>query len=327
MIVVISKGITPTDKVLQNSLLKKQRLRKNFMLTWQAMKTKMTLLNPQLEVFVAVAKYKSMHAAARAIHLTQTAITQRIRALETRLHTTLFIRTSQGVQLTPDGEALLRYCHATLDLEGETLAKINGAGLEYPVRICITGPTSIMATRIIPLCLTVMNKFPQLLITFDVNDSEQRMGALQRGISQFSIVEPEHVLKEMEIKKLKPEKYVLVCSSRWKNRKFQDIIQSERIIDFDESDPMTMNYLKHFNLFNSVKLERHFVNRTESLAKMFIDGYGYGVLTTEFSKPYIENNQLIMLNSGKTYVNQLVLTWYTRPEPPTYFSDIINIIN
>ena len=42
---------------------------------------------------------------------------------------------------------------------------------------------------------------------------------------------------------------------------------------------MSINYLKHFNLFKLAKSERIFVNRTEPLAKMIAKGYGYGVLT------------------------------------------------
>lgn len=290
------------------------------------MKPKMTLLSSQLEVFVAVAKNKSMHAAAKSIHLSQTAITQRVRALERRLKATLFIRTRQGVQLTPDGEALLRYCYTILDLEGETLAKMSGAGVESSVRVGITGPTSIMLSRVIPQSLSVLKKFPQLLMNFDVNDSEQRIKSIQNGINQFAIIEQEYVLKEMEIKKLKPEKYVLVCTSDWKKRTLHNIIESEKIIDFDELDPMTFNYLKQYNLFYLAQVERHFVNRMESLVKMFIEGYGYGVLTTEFSKPYIESGQLMLLNSGKTYSNQLMLAWYARPEPQKYFAEITKVI-
>jgi LysR family transcriptional regulator, chromosome initiation inhibitor len=290
------------------------------------MKPMMTLLDPQLNVFVAVAKYKSMHAAAKVVHLTQTAITQRIRALERRLHTTLFIRTRHGVMLTPDGEALLRYCYATQELAGETLASLRGAGIESTARIAISGPTSIMISRIIPRCSFLLEKYPHLLISFDVNDSEQRINSLQTGINQFAIIEPKHIFKEMKCKQLIPEKYVLVASSKWKKRSLKDILKTERIIDFYEADPMTLNYLSHYDLLKYTQMERHFVNITESLISMLIQGYGYGVLTKEISKNYVESKQLILLNQGKCYENPLSLAWYARPEPSPYFSDMIDAI-
>jgi DNA-binding transcriptional LysR family regulator len=239
----------------------------------------------------------------------------------------LFIRTRHGVKLTSDGEALLRYCHTVLDLEGETLAKIKGAGVESAVRICITGPSSMMASRVIPQCLTVMKQFPQLLIKFDINDTDQIIQSLQTGHSQFAIIEPQYVLKEMKRKKLHPEKYVLVCGNQWKDRELNDILANEKIIDFDESDSLTINYLTHFKLLQHAQTERHFLNRTELLANMLVEGYGYGVLTEEFSQPYLEKHQLITLNAGKIYENTLVLAWYDRPEPPAYFSSLIKAIS
>lgn len=287
----------------------------------------MLLLNPHLEAFVAVAAQKSMHGGARIMHLSQTSITQRIFLLEQKLNTTLFIRTRQGVTLTPEGEALLRYCQTVSDLSGETLAQIKDFGSKTAVRISITGPSSIMSSRIIPQSMRVMKQFPQLLITFDVNDdSIYRLDALRTGASQFAILEPENLIREMQHKKLQDEKYLLVGSHRWKKRKTPDIIQSEKIIDFDENDPTTFNYLKKFKLFNLALKERLFVNRTESLVQMIENEFGYGVLTEEFSKPYLHNKQLIQLNDGKIFRNELTLAWYNRPHPPNYFSHIIETI-
>ena len=78
------------------------------------------LFSPHLEAFMAVAKHKTVHAGARAIHISQTAMTQRIHILEQKLKITLFIRTRQGMHLTAEGEKLLRYCHVVADYSHET---------------------------------------------------------------------------------------------------------------------------------------------------------------------------------------------------------------
>jgi LysR family transcriptional regulator (chromosome initiation inhibitor) len=286
----------------------------------------MSLLSPQLQAFIAIAQQKTVHGAADILHITQTAVTQRIRALESSLLTTLFTRTRRGMMLTPEGEALLRYCNAVKELEGEALAKITKTGTDTTVRICISGPTSIMSSRVIPHCLPILKKYPNMLMQFDVNDIEDRVKTLRSGACQFAVLKQEDLAPEMESKKLKAERYVLVCSASWKNRKLQDILKTERIIDYDPTDMMTYQYLKHYDLFESVNHERYFVNRTDSLAMMLSQGLGYGVLTTEFSKPYLDSKQLIMLNAGKVFENKLVLAWYARHEPPQYFSALINAI-
>jgi len=290
------------------------------------MKKKLALLNPLIEAFMAVAKYKTVHAGARAIHISQTAMTQRIHSLEQKLKITLFIRTRQGMQLTSEGEKLLRYCHIVSDFSDETLADIMNAGVESIQRVKISGPSSIMISRIIPIGMKIMKQFPQLYISFDVNDTDHAIEMLRTGLSQFAILKPEHVAQDMESKNIAPERYMLVCTNKWKGRKLNDIIKSERIIDFDEADQITINYLKHYHLLKHAQADRLFVNRTESLSKMLIEGYGYGVLTKEFSRVFLENSDLIALNSGKTYDNSLMLAWYARPEPPKYFLSIVGAI-
>jgi hypothetical protein len=42
---------------------------------------------------------------------------------------------------------------------------------------------------------------------------------------------------------------------------------------------------------------------------MIVEGYGYGVLTEEFCKPYVDINELHILNLNKKYESQLVLAW------------------
>lgn len=72
--------------------------------------------------FEASARHQSFTAAAAELHLTQSAVSRQIRALEDRLGTGLFVRERQTVRLTPAGHAyaqeirgaLMRISNATL---------------------------------------------------------------------------------------------------------------------------------------------------------------------------------------------------------------------
>lgn len=61
----------------------------------------------QLKYFVGVAEAGSISEASRRFYLSQSAISQQIKALEDELSTTLFIRTSHHLSLTESGEMLL----------------------------------------------------------------------------------------------------------------------------------------------------------------------------------------------------------------------------
>tara|TARA_Y100000590_G_C15735209_1_gene1018297 strand:+ start:922 stop:1785 length:864 start_codon:yes stop_codon:yes gene_type:complete len=286
----------------------------------------MSLLSPNLIAFEAIIKAKTVHGAAKLIGLTQTGVTQRIRALERDLNTTLFIRSRRGMQLTSEGEALYRYCQAALSLEGEAYGHIMGAGNKTELYITITGPTSIMSSRIIPQCSKLTNKYPNLLFRFIVNDLENRIENLRTGHVQLAVVPPHVVSKEMDSKVLKPEKFSLVCSKKWKNRKLKEILSKERIIDFDETDDTTYSYLRSFSLLGHVSKSRHFVNENASLIEMFSDGIGYGTLNSEIASRYIKEGKISSLNNGKTFQQEHALAWYPRTEMPTYFEDIVSCI-
>jgi DNA-binding transcriptional LysR family regulator len=68
----------------------------------------------QLSYFVAVAEELNFTRAADRLHVSQSPLSQSIRALETNLGVTLLYRTTRHVELTPAGEELLPAARAAL---------------------------------------------------------------------------------------------------------------------------------------------------------------------------------------------------------------------
>ena len=64
----------------------------------------MSLSSLQIDAFLAVCETKSFTAAAAKLHITQSALSQRIKNLEDELGSTLFVRESTGVRTTDLGE-------------------------------------------------------------------------------------------------------------------------------------------------------------------------------------------------------------------------------
>ncbi|MFP3248508.1 MAG: LysR family transcriptional regulator, partial [Paraburkholderia sp.] len=60
-----------------------------------------------VQAFIAIADRGSFQSAANALHVTQTAITQRLRKLEDFLGVTLIERTTRSIALTPTGRDFL----------------------------------------------------------------------------------------------------------------------------------------------------------------------------------------------------------------------------
>lgn len=68
----------------------------------------------QLEHFVAVAQERHFTHAAELLQISQSGLSASIRALETELGASLFVRSTRRVELTAAGQALLEESHRTL---------------------------------------------------------------------------------------------------------------------------------------------------------------------------------------------------------------------
>ena len=68
------------------------------------------------KVFYYVATTLSFSEASKQLFISQSAVSQAVKALEKKLDQTLFIRSTKRVQLTPEGEILLRHVEPAMNL-------------------------------------------------------------------------------------------------------------------------------------------------------------------------------------------------------------------
>jgi DNA-binding transcriptional LysR family regulator len=78
----------------------------------------------ELRSFIAVAEQGGLTAAARELHLSQSALSQTMQSLERHLGVQLLIRTSTGTRLTGAGEVLLREARVLLAHHDRVLATV-----------------------------------------------------------------------------------------------------------------------------------------------------------------------------------------------------------
>ena len=71
----------------------------------------------QIAIFARLAETRNMGEAAVALGLTQPALSQQLRTLETRLGLKLFERVPKGMQLTPAGRDLLAPARSVLSAQ------------------------------------------------------------------------------------------------------------------------------------------------------------------------------------------------------------------
>lgn len=77
----------------------------------------------QLEYFISVAENLSFTKTAEKFYISQTAVTQQIKALEEQIHVTLFTRSKRHVELTPAGKIFLSEARAIIKNINDAIAK------------------------------------------------------------------------------------------------------------------------------------------------------------------------------------------------------------
>lgn len=199
---------------------------------------KASLPSGQLDAFIAIAKTESFSKATNLLHITQSALSQKIKLLEENLRLTLFIRTPTGVRLTEQGEKLLRYCQVKESLENELLQELslsNEGVLSGVVRIgCYS---SVFRSAVIPTLAPFLKLHPQVKVEFTCATIHQLPEKLQRAEIDFMILDHKLDRQNLEARQLGHEKYVVITSSKTKS-------VSSVFLDNNADDTATTEFFK-----------------------------------------------------------------------------------
>ncbi len=128
-----------------------------------------------------------MHAAARALHLTQPAVTKALRDLESELGTALLVRQSRGVTLNAEGVLLLaraRVVVRELQRAKEDLNLVKGGRGGH----LFIGVTPLAGLTIMPRAFALFRQaWPEVTLDFIEYTSDQLYENLRNGQLDFAV--------------------------------------------------------------------------------------------------------------------------------------------
>lgn len=124
-----------------------------------------------LTEFLAVAESGSFRAAAARLRVTPAAISQAVKALETRVGFPLFLRTTRSVALTEAGTSLLaRLRPAATEIEG-ALGELSASRGQPAGVLKLSVPRIALELVMLPLLPHFRRAHPAIRIEIDVNDA------------------------------------------------------------------------------------------------------------------------------------------------------------
>jgi DNA-binding transcriptional LysR family regulator len=115
-----------------------------------------------MTIFVAVAEQQSFAEAARQLSRSPPSVTRAVAALEERLQTRLFNRTTRSVALTEAGMRYLERCRRLLQAYDEIEGVNFGERIEPRGWINITAPVMFGRLHVLPLVRSFLGQYSQL---------------------------------------------------------------------------------------------------------------------------------------------------------------------
>lgn len=124
----------------------------------------MSIKLEQYKIFKEAASTLSFSIASRNLFITQSAVSQAIKAIEKEMHTKLFIRNAKGVTLTKEGELLQTYIENALNLIQTAEHKISNMQELKDGQLVIGAGDTISSQYLLPYLEAFHKAYPKVKI-------------------------------------------------------------------------------------------------------------------------------------------------------------------
>ena len=156
------------------------------------------MLNDSIRVFLTVVEKKSFSKAAKALFLTQPAVSFQIQMLEEYYGTRLFDRVSRNIILTDAGHLLLKYANEMSRLQAELEREMQDLTSNIKGKLKIGASTTI-GEYIAPYILGAFkNMYPDVELSLEVANSEDIEASIHDTTLDIGLIEGPLIGKDLE---------------------------------------------------------------------------------------------------------------------------------
>ena len=156
------------------------------------------MLNDSIRVFLTVVEKKSFSKAAKALFLTQPAVSFQIQMLEEYYGTRLFDRVSRNIILTEAGHLLLKYANEMNRLQSELEREMQDLTSNIKGKLRIGASTTI-GEYIAPYILGAFkNMYPDVELSLEVANSEDIEASIHDTTLDIGLIEGPLIGKDLE---------------------------------------------------------------------------------------------------------------------------------
>lgn len=254
------------------------------------------------KTFLAVVATGNFIGAAERLHLTQTAVSARIRLLEEQIGRRLFVRNRAGARLTPAGERFQH--HATTLVQVWERARQQVALPAGRANLVgVGGEFSLWSPLLADWMLWMRQEHPDVAIRAEIGAADRLLDRVQDGSLDVAVLYSPPNRPELVLELLAEEKLVLVTTAE------DGSVRPREYIFVDWGEPFTTSHATAFpelaNAGVSISLGPLALNYM-----LAVGGAGYFRSTA--ARPYLDSGRLHRVERAPEFSYSIYAVYSTR---------------
>ncbi|HEX5682490.1 MAG TPA: LysR family transcriptional regulator ArgP [Ideonella sp.] len=271
-----------------------------------------------IDALAAVLREGSFERAARALHLTPSAVSQRVRLLEERLGQVLVVR-SNPTRATPAGRALARHAEQVGLLEHELLGELPvlAQGVQGRVTLPVAVNADSLASWFIAAAAEATADAP-LLLDLSLDDQEHTAEWLRSGEVVAAVTALAQAVPGCRSVPLGRLRYCATASPAFMQHHFADGVDAGSLaqaptLTFNRRDRLQDQWIDQV-LGHDQPAPTHWLPSTQAFVDGCLAGLGWGMNMQAMVQPMLDRGELVELVPGQTLA--VPLYWQHRRRSP-----------
>lgn len=253
----------------------------------------------QLEALRAGVDHGTFEGAARSLHVTPSAISQRIKALETKAGRVIVTRT-KPVLPTAAGTPLLRLARQIATITGEAVHEIGAApGTQVTVPIGVNADS--LATWLLPCLATVT---PPVLFDIHCQNEDATIELLRQGTVMAAVTGRAAAIAGCSVEHLGDMRYLAVATPAFVTTWFGQgmtprALAEAPVVTFDRRDELYRQFVRR-RTRRHLNPPTHYIPSSREFVTAVQLGLGWGVVPEPQVRHDIKMNALAILDPAIT---------------------------
>ena len=269
-----------------------------------------------LEALAAIVEEGGFERAAQRLHITQSAVSQRLRALEAQVGTVLIVR-SRPLKPTSAGHLLLKHIkqlrllQTDLQRDLRDLAPSSTSGARDEDRI----PLAVNADSIATWALTALNPLARQRLPLEIitDDQDFTHEWLREGQVLGCVTTVKQALRGCKVVPLGAMNYIAVAEAGYAREHLPQGLTAHNFRDvpfiaFNRKDDMQAEFVGQAFRLKRVSLHQVFVPSSEGQVRAVLAGWGASVVPELLTRGLIEQGRLV--NVAPKAVVPVQLYWH-----------------